>query len=116
MDTFIEQLNILANNITTIGDAILTEAAVLESESEAEDKNLEIKLKATELNILGNITVLIGDFISAVLAQIEVNKNISEGEVINDADKLDIAGSWLSVAGDYLSYLAAIKESEENEN
>lgn len=115
MDTFIEQLNILANNITTIGDAILTEAAVLVSQTEEENENLEIQLQATNLNILGSLIVLIGDFISAALAQNEIKKNIEEGKDIDDADRLDVAGSWLSVTGDYLSYLAAVKEGEEKE-
>lgn len=120
MDYDLSQLNILANNIITIGSAILTEAAILEAEANAAEPNesnsddiSEIQLKATSLNILGCLVVLIGDSFSAVLAEAEVNQNIEEGQQPSEADKLDILGSWISVIGDYLSYLAAVKVSQE---
>lgn len=118
MDFDLYQMNILANNITTIGDAVLTQAAVLEMElEETNDDNKTndsgTQSNSSELNVLGNLIALIGDFFGAVLADAEVKKNIEEGEEFSEADRLDIIGSWLNVIGDYFSYLAAVKESQE---
>ena len=67
---------------------------------------------ATNLNICGNFIVLLGDTISALVAQQEAEEIFENpkkvGSVTLEATRDNLIGEWLNVIGDVFNYRAAV--------
>jgi hypothetical protein len=117
-----DRLNILGAEITFLGDGFAVLAARKAAEQKQE-KNVERKKQldeeANELNKFANWITLLGDFISALAAELEAQKNIED--INNDQTKLNatnlnIISSWLIVFGDALAVQAQALEESTSED
>ncbi|MDP4144646.1 MAG: hypothetical protein Q8936_09255 [Bacillota bacterium] len=66
-------LNVIAAEITTLGETILVVAAQKELQrNQIQDQNLsqQLFIEATKLNVIGNLVTLAGDTFAAILADI----------------------------------------------